>query len=195
MEGVGDIEKRFIIAITGASGIIYAKRLIEDILTRGYTIHFSITKRAIEILKDELGIELSIEDKDGIKRFFAQKSNLFIYHHHLDLSSPIASGSFYVDGMVVIPCSMGALGRIAHGVSTNLIERAADVILKEGRKLILVPRETPLNRIHLENMLSLIEAGATILPASPAFYQRPKTLQDIVDFIVKRILQQLGVCT
>jgi len=116
-----------------------------------------------------------------------------IYHHHADFSSGIASGSFRTAGMVVIPCSMSTLGSIAHGITTNLITRAADVHLKERRKLILVPRETPLSLIHLENMIQVTRAGAVVLPAMPGWYHRPRSLDDLIGFLVSRICDQLGI--
>jgi 4-hydroxy-3-polyprenylbenzoate decarboxylase len=125
--------------------------------------------------------------------FGAGTSGKLIYHHHADFRAGIASGSFVTGGMVVCPCSMSTLGAIAHGITTNLVTRAADVHLKERRKLILVPRETPLSLIHLENMTAVTRAGAVVMPAMPGWYHRPKSLEDLVDFLVGRICDQLGL--
>jgi 4-hydroxy-3-polyprenylbenzoate decarboxylase len=182
---------RYVVAITGASGVIYGKRLLEILNKKGYVIHFSLTEHAINIIEKELAVKLDINDVVTIKNFFAGNNPNFIYHRFLDFDVPIASGSYKTDGMVIVPCSMGTLGRIASGVSTNLIERAADVTLKERRKLIVVPRETPLDTIHLENMDRLATAGAIILPACPGFYNNPKDINDLVNFIVERILAHL----
>ena len=173
--------KRFVIAITGASGVRYAKRLF-DVLQPQAEIHVIVSERGGELLKLEL---------DLTAKYFA-KENVTVYKNS-KINASIASGSFAVDAMVVVPASMGTIGRIAAGTSQSLIERAADVVLKERNKLILVPRETPFNQIHLKNMLTLDQAGALILPANPAFYQHPQTVGDLVDFVVARILNQLGV--
>lgn len=173
--------KRFIIAITGASGVCYAKRLF-DVLQPKAELHVIISERGGELLNLELNLT---------SKYFA-KENVTVYKN-TKINASIASGSFRVDGMVVVPASMGTLGRIAAGTSGSLIERAADVVLKERNPLILVPRETPFNHIHLKNMLTLDQAGALILPANPGFYQNPQSVDDLVDFIVGRILNQLGV--
>ncbi len=174
--------KKIIIAITGASGAVYAKHLFDSLHKKGIELHIIISENAKGILKDETGIG---ED-------YFKKKNVSIYENS-NLNVRIASGSFRFDGMVIIPASMGTLGRIANGYSNNLISRVADVALKERRKLIIVPRETPLNDIHLNNMLTLSRAGAVILPASPAFYHKPKGIDDIAKFITARILNQLDI--
>jgi len=180
---MGDgLKKRIIIAITGASGAVYAKHLFDFLYKNGAELHLIITENAKGILKDEIGIG---------ENYF-KKKNVSIYENS-NLNVGIASGSFRFDGMVVIPASMGTLGRIANGYSNNLISRVADVALKERRKLIIVPRETPLNDIHINNMLTLSRAGAVILPASPAFYHKPKSIDDIAKFITARILNQLDI--
>ncbi|TDJ62293.1 MAG: UbiX family flavin prenyltransferase [Nitrospina sp.] len=173
--------KRFVIAITGASGVCYAKRLF-DVLQPQAELHVIISERGGELLKLEL---------DLTSKYFARE-NVTVYKNS-KINASIASGSFAVDAMVVVPASMGTIGRIAAGTSQSLIERAADVALKERNPLILVPRETPFNQIHLKNMLTLDQAGALILPANPAFYQNPQSVDDLVDFVVARILNQLGV--
>jgi len=176
------LTKKIIIAITGASGAVYAKHLFDFLYKRGAELHLIITENAEIILKDETRIG---------KNYF-KKKNVSIYENS-NFNVRIASGSFRFDGMVVIPASMGTLGRIANGYSNNLISRVADVALKERRKLIIVPRETPLNDIHINNMLTLSRAGAVILPASPAFYHKPKSIDDIAKFITARILNQLDI--
>ena len=172
--------KRLILAITGASGVCYAKRLF-DVLKDRSELHVVISERGIELLKLELSLKTSYFSGDNVTLYKNSKIN-----------TCIASGSFHTDGMV-IPASMGTVGRIASGVSTTMVERAADVILKEKRKLIIVPRETPFSTIHLKNLLALDQAGAHILPASPGFYSGQKTFEDLVDFVVARILDQLNI--
>lgn len=173
--------KRFVLAITGASGACYAKRLFDYLQTRA-EMHVIASDRGRELLKIELDLSLS---------YFA-KENVTVYKN-THINTPIASGSFHTDGMVVVPASMGTLGRIAAGVSSNLIERVADVVLKERNKLIVVPRESPLSTIHLRTLMTLDQAGAIVLPASPGFYNQPQSVESLVDFVVARILKQLGV--
>ena len=170
------------IAITGASGVIYGKRLLEELHNREIETHLVISQAAKKIIKHELGTsEKSLE-------------KLANHVHEIDdWSVPIVSGSFKTDGMVIVPCSMKTLAGIAHGFAENVVLRAADVMLKEKRKLILVPRETPLNSIHLKNMLDLAKQGAHIVPAMPAYYHQPQTVGDLVDFVVGRILDLLDV--
>jgi len=173
--------KRLILAITGASGACYAKRLF-DVLKDRSELHVVISDRGIELLKLELDLKTSYFSGENVTLYKNSKIN-----------TCIASGSFHTDGMVIVPASMGTVGRIVSGVSTTMVERAADVILKEKRKLIIVPRETPFSTIHLKNLLTLDQAGAHILPASPGFYSGQKTFEDLVDFVVARILDQLNI--
>ena len=174
---------RIIIAITGASGAIYGIRLLEILSDRqDIETYLVISPPAEEIIKVETDYDPSYV-KSLATRYF--DSN--------DLTAPIASGSFLFDAMVIIPCSMKTLSAIAHGYSSNLITRAAEVTLKEKRKLILVPRETPLSAIHLENMLKLAKIGVVILPACPGFYHLPKKITDLIDFIVGKVLDQLDI--
>ena len=173
--------KRIVLAITGASGVCYAKRLFDCLKTQA-EIHVIISDRGTELLKLELGLSPAYFSGDQVT-----------LHKTSRMNSSIASGSFNVDVMVVVPASMGTLGRITAGVSGTLIERVADVMLKEKRKLILVPRETPFSTIHLKNLLALDQAGALILPASPGFYQGQNSFESLVDFVVARILDQLGM--
>jgi 4-hydroxy-3-polyprenylbenzoate decarboxylase len=173
--------KRFILAITGASGVAYATRLFACL--RGQAeLHVVVSERGAELLQIELGLKASHFSGEGVT-----------LHKNTRINSAIASGSFRADAMVIVPASMGTLGRIAAGVSETLIERAADVMLKEKRKLIVVPRETPFSTVHLRNLLALDQAGVLVLPASPGFYQSPKTVEDLVDFVVARILDQLDM--
>ncbi len=181
---------RLVVAITGASGAPYAIRFLQQAATLYSEVYVMLTEQAVQVIAVETGRAVSLNkltsesllgaDYPSIR--FADRKNFF---------TPPASGSFRHDGMVIVPCSMGTASRIAAGSSDDLISRAADVCLKERRRLIIVPRETPWNLIHLRNMVTLTEAGATILPAAPAFYHNPKSINDLVDFVVARILQQL----
>ncbi len=186
----------FTVAITGASGAPYALRLLQVLVQNGHSIYLCISGDGLKILNDEAGILLKgseTEIQNAFEHLLDAKEGQLRYFDEDNMYTPIASGSTPVDAMVVIPCSMKALGAIANGLASNLIERAADVTLKERRKLVVVPRETPLSAIHLRNMLALAEAGCHILPAMPGFYHRPKHLQDIVDFVVGRVLDAMGV--
>jgi 4-hydroxy-3-polyprenylbenzoate decarboxylase len=172
------------VAITGASGAIYAQRLLE-VLPQAYErIYLTQSDNASAIMQQELGIN-DIVPVTWRDRFVQLDSS--------DFFAPPASGSHDYDGLVIIPCSMGVVGRIASGVSNDLVTRAADVCLKERRKLVLVVRETPLSLIHLRNLTALAEAGAIVLPAAPAFYQNPNTISDLADFIVDRVLRALDL--
>lgn len=196
------------LALTGASGAVYGLRLGRELLREGATVNFLITSAGFLVLREECGLRWE-GDADRVKaclseHFFGDGSDLkgegptsgtVRYYAEDDFRSPLASGSAAADAMVVCPCSMGTLSRIACGNSGNLIERAADVMLKERRPLVLVPRETPLNEIHLENMLKLARTGARIVPPMPAFYHRPETMDDLVDFVVGRILGALGIAS
>jgi len=182
---------RVFVAITGASGAIYAARLLERLLATGAEVLLSISPMGRDLLKRESGIEIDLTNFDG--EALVKGGVSLTYYHYQDLWAPPASGSALVEAMAIVPCSMGRLGRMAAGTATDLIDRAADVCLKEGRKLVLVPRETPLSLIHLHNMERLAEAGATILPACPAFYHRPQSIEALVDTVVERILFHLGV--
>lgn len=185
-----------VVALTGASGSVYGVRLLHVLLAAGRTVHLVISPAAVEVLKEERSAVLDLNHFDP-EVLLGPAHGLDIaqlhYHHFRDFQAGIASGSFLTGGMVVCPCSMGTVAAIAHGISENLIHRAADVHLKERRKLILVPRETPLGIIPLRNLTTAAEAGAVILPAMPAFYTRPQSVDDLVNFIVGRICDQLGV--
>ena len=181
-----------VLAMTGASGAPFAVRLLEVLCAAGHQVHLTISGSATQVLREELGIDVSVNRFDPAAFGELGPGNV-IYHHHADFSAGIASGSFPTAGMVVAPCSMSTLAAIAHGITGNLITRAADVHLKERRKLILVPRETPLSLVHIENMAAVTRAGAVVLPAMPGWYHRPTTLDDLIDFVVGRICDQLGV--
>ncbi|RXJ03943.1 UbiX family flavin prenyltransferase [Anaerobacillus alkaliphilus] len=185
-------EKIFTVGITGASGAIYGVRLVQELLKTDYKVHLIITEAGWQVFKEELLFETSDREKLLNELFINSKGNLH-YHTLRDFTAPIASGSYRNEGMVIIPCSMGTLSGIAHGASGNLLERTADVMLKEGRKLLLVPRETPLNQIHLENMLKVSQVGGKIIPAMPGFYQLPKTMDDLINFVVGKVLDNIGV--
>jgi flavin prenyltransferase len=185
------------VAITGASGSIYAHRTLQYLASGGTVkrINLIMSASAQTVARVEMGADLRDADDKRINEWvgLAPGSKLIRLHRLDNLAATPASGSHVQAGMIVVPCSMGTLGAIASGAGTNLIHRAADVTLKEGRKLVLVPRETPLNAIHLENMLRLAHAGARILPASPGFYHRPETIEALVDHLVFRILDQFAV--
>lgn len=185
-------ERPLVLAMTGASGAPYAVRLLQVLTRQGRTVHLTISASAAVVLRQEMGIEVSISRFDP-SVFGDLGLGQVVYHHHADFSAGIASGSFRTGGMVVAPCSMSTLASIAHGITTNLPTRAADVHLKERRPLILVPRETPLSLVHLENMTAVTRAGAIVLPAMPGWYHRPRSLDDLVDFMVARICDHLGV--
>lgn len=188
--------KTVTLALTGASGMGYAMRLLETLLAGGHTVYLVYSQAAQFVARQELDFPLPAKASEArtalIERYRCNPEQLQVFARE-DWTAPIASGSGVTDAMVVCPCTMGALSAIANGASENLIERAADVTIKEGRKLILVPRETPLSPIHLENMLKLSRIGVVMLAANPGFYHRPATVQEVVDFIVARILDQLGV--
>lgn len=212
-----------VLAITGASGAIYAVRLLEVLLAAGRKVHLTISPSAVLVLDKELGLTVHL-DRFDVSQLLppdgelaadsalrsvrsASASNVLdtssvlqdaprgrlFYHHYTDFNAGIASGSFLTGGMVICPCSMGTLASIAGGHSENLVQRAADVHLKERRKLVVVPRETPLGSIQLENMKRLVDAGAVVLPAMPGFYHNPHTIRDLVDFVVGRVLDHLGI--
>jgi len=186
----------YTIAITGASGAPYGMRVLQALIRGGHNVYLTITGDGLHILNDEAGLMLKGSETDiqfALEKHLEAKEGQLRYFDEDNMYAPIASGSAKVDGMVVIPCSMKALSSIANGFASNLIERAADVTIKEKRKLIIVPRETPLSTIHLRNLLALSETGCHIIPAMPAFYHHPKKLQDIIDFIAGRVLDALGV--
>lgn len=184
------------LAITGASGAIYGLRTAEEILKSGARLTLLVTRAGFAVLKEECSLDWhgnQAEIRDMMCGHFNVDPVKLAYHAEDDFYAPIASGSAVAHAMIVAPCSMGSLSRIAGGNSGNLIERCADVMLKEKKPLILVPRETPLNEIHLENMLKLARMHAAIIPAMPAFYHHPRSIDDMVDFVVGRVLDMAGV--
>lgn len=181
--------------MTGASGAVYGVRLLETLLRAGRPVHFTMSPAGAEVLQQEMERRVRLDRfqlADLLGSAVANPGQVH-YHDYRDFRAGIASGSFLTAGMVICPCSMGTVGAIAHGLSQNLIHRAADVHLKERRKLVLVPRETPLHVVQLRNLAICAEAGAVVLPAMPAFYTKPKSLDDIINFVVGRICDQLGV--
>ncbi|MGB6045212.1 MAG: flavin prenyltransferase UbiX [Pirellulales bacterium] len=218
------MKRRLVVGMTGASGAIYAVRLLEVLSAAGIDVHLIITPAAQLVLKQELELSVDLDkfqvsslllgdgmdasdsklnmmrqqagiasEDSNVLAFEVGEPGIVHYHHHEDYMSPIASGSFLTDGMVICPCSSGSLAAIVNSLSANLIQRAAQVHLKEGRKLIVVPRETPLSTLQIDCMKRASEAGATVLPASPGFYHGVKTIQDLVDFVVGRICDQLKI--
>ena len=182
----GQDKKHIVVCVTGASGAVYALELIRWLAGNGYRVHAVASETGEKVFAYETGVNFSA-------RALAGTSGALTVHGNDDLFSPLSSGSHGFDAAVVVPCSMGTLGRIASGSGSKLIERVADVALKEHRRLVVVPRETPLNMLHLENMLKLAAAGAVILPAMPGFYQKPESVADVVRFMVSKILDALDI--
>lgn len=187
--------KSYIVSISGASGSIYGIRLVEELLRSSDNIYLCVSNPALFIMKAETEVDWSgrkESDKEKkIQQYYSSKK--VKYFSEDNLAAPIASGSFLTDGMFVVPCSMKTLSGIANGYANNVTVRASDVVLKEGRKLILAPREMPFNAIHLEHMLKLARLGVKIAPPIPAFYQKPKDMNDIVNFVIGKILDIAGV--
>ena len=182
----------YCVAITGASGAAYGLRLVSALATSGHRVHVVVSNGGARVLQHEC--DLSINPKSPDPALLApEHADALIPHSIENYGASIASGSYPLSGMAVCPSSMGTLARIAAGTAENLITRAADVCMKERRKLVIVPRDTPLSAIHLENMLRLTNAGAVILPASPGFYWKPQRAEELVDFVAARVLDQLGV--
>lgn len=186
---------KYIVAITGASGAIYGRRMVDVLLSLNQQVILLVSEPAELVIAHELDFKPSKEKEVSFRNWFglSPDDRRLKYINYQDLSVSLASGSFKTAGMIIIPCSMSTLGAIANGITLNAIHRAADVTLKEGRPLILAPRETPLNEIHLRNMLRLKRAGAGIMPLMPAFYHRPQTVDDLVDFMVGKILDLLAI--
>ncbi|MDG1874655.1 MAG: UbiX family flavin prenyltransferase [Mariniblastus sp.] len=191
-------EHPVVVAVTGASGVVYGQRLLEVLLQSNIEVHLTISESVRVVAEHELGLEIDLKNFE-VKQLLtscslpSEATSKLTYHHCKDFMTPIASGSFKTRGMVVCPCSGGTLSGIATAASRNLIQRAADVHLKERRPLVLVPREAPLSLIQIENMKIACAAGATILPASPGFYHEANSVKDLVDFVVARIVDQLGI--
>jgi 4-hydroxy-3-polyprenylbenzoate decarboxylase len=188
-------KRRITVGVTGASGSIYAQRLLQWLERSGEVgrIDLVITQAGVRVMNEELGINVAGTDRRVARELLGDDSEKLIIHSANDIGASIASGSYLSDGMVILPCSMGTLGAIASGVTRDLVHRAADVVLKEKRLLIIVPRETPLNEIHLENMLKLARMGVRIVPAMPSFYHFPKSIDDLIDHFCHRLLDHLGI--
>jgi len=189
-------KKTITVALTGASGMLYGIRLLEILLQQGHQVYLLYSQAAQIVAQQEMALMLSTRPKETeafLNNYFSIEPGLLRVFGREEWFAPVASGSNPADAMVICPCTMGTLSAVAAGLGQKLIERAADVMLKEQRKLILVARETPFSTIHLENMLKLARSGAVILPANPGFYHQPENIQDIIDFIVARVLDQLGV--
>lgn len=189
------VSKQIVVAITGASGSVYGLRLVEQLLASSCRVTLLLSEAGLEVLRYETGLDWSgdaAQLRQRMREHFAAGEAL--QHYAVgDLFAPAASGSAAPDAVVIAPCSMGTAGRVAAGIAGNLIERVADVALKERRELLLVPRETPFSQIHLENLLRLSRAGAHIVPAMPAFYQKPQSVDDLVDFVVGKVLDALRI--
>lgn len=194
----------YVLAITGASGAIYATRLLEVLINTGNDVHLTISESGRQVLIEELDVDVDLNnfqenqllldaDKSNVLSMNSSEPGQIHYHHYRDFMAPIASGSFLTAGMVICPCSGSTLSAVVNAASGNLIQRAADVQLKESRKLVLVPRETPLSTLQLENMRRASEAGAVVLPAMPGWYHGVNSIRDLVDFVVARILDQLQI--
>lgn len=179
---------RYIVGITGASGSIYGVRLVEELIKKDNEVYLIVTNNGKKVLE----YELEIDFEEWIKCINQNRERLILCDTE-DMFSPVASGSFKTDAMIIVPCSMGTLSKISSGIADNLLTRAADVMIKEKRRLILVPRETPLSSIHLKNMLVLSDLNVMILPPMPAFYQKPKTIDEIINSTVGRILASLNI--
>ena len=184
--------ENIIVGITGASGVVYGQRLLQALSDKSYPIHLSVSEAALQVIESELNLTLNL-DKFNISKFIDRENHNITYHHISDIAASISSGTLKSKAMIIAPCSMNTLCSIANGIASNLIQRAASVTLKEGRKLIVMPRETPLTPIHLENMLKLSKAQTCILPAMPGYYYHPKTIEDQVDFMVGKVLDYIGI--
>lgn len=185
----------YVVGISGASGAVYGVRLVQVLSELGYGVSLVISDAARLVIREELGIALgSLNQTHDLEKLFEPPvlERVTLYPNK-DLTAPIASGSFPTQGMVIIPCSTGTLGHLASGATANLMHRAAECTLKEGRRLVIVPREAPLSVIHLENLLKLARAGVRVVPASPGFYSGAQTLRDLVDFVVGKVLDVMGV--
>ncbi|PKN12795.1 MAG: aromatic acid decarboxylase [Deltaproteobacteria bacterium HGW-Deltaproteobacteria-4] len=186
--------KNIVVAICGASGSIYGLRLVEELLKADCRVTLLLTDAGRQVLHYETGLDWPTDievSRELIRSHFA--SYQLRHYANNDLFAPVASGTSAPDALVIVPCSMGTLGRVASGAGSNLIERVADVVLKERRELLIVPRETPLSSIHLRNLLTVAECGAQIIPAMPAFYRQPQTVADLVDFVIGKILDSLRI--
>ncbi len=187
-------EKPLVVAITGASGSVYGLRLVKAVTELGLPITLTISHAASLVMREELGIEINPKDSNCLSKLFTpETSELISYYPEHEMTAPIASGSYPTKGMVVIPTSTTCFAKIANGISESLIERAAECMIKEGRKLVVVPRETPLSAIHLENLLKLSRLGVRVVPAIPAFYSGAQKIEELVDFVIGKVLDQFEI--
>ena len=184
--------ENIIVGITGASGVVYGQRILQALSDKSYSVHLSVSEAALQVIESELNLTLNL-DEFNISKFIDRENHGITYHHISDIAASISSGTLKTRAMIIAPCSMNTLCSIANGIASNLIQRAASVTLKEGRKLVVMPRETPLTPIHLENMLKLSKAQTCILPAMPGYYYHPKTINDQVDFMVGKALDYIGI--
>jgi len=184
---------RIAVAMTGASGAVYGLRVLEELLRdKALDVHLTISPSALKVLAIEHGIKIELNAFDA-KKLGVRGAEKVTYHASDNVAAPLASGSFRLKALAIVPCSMGSVGAIANGISDDLIQRAADVMIKERRKLVVVPRETPFSTIHLENLLKLSQLGAIVAPACPGFYGKPQSISEMVDFVVARVLDHLDV--
>jgi 4-hydroxy-3-polyprenylbenzoate decarboxylase len=187
--------RKVVVGITGASGVVYGVRLINTLAELGNEVNLVVSNSGKDVLENEMDVEYQknpILFRDSMLRLLCHRENIRYYEID-DMKAPIASGSYRTEGMVIIPCTMATAASIAAGTSRNLIERAADVALKEGRQLVIVPREAPLSTIHLKNLLSLSQCGVKIMPAMPGFYNKPSSVDDLIDFVVGKTLDLMGI--
>ena len=186
--------KHLVVALSGASGVCYGVRLLRVLVTQGHRVTLAVSKGGARVLEIEEGIRVDPQAPDPAVLLGPEVPLDGVRALALDdIAAGVCSGTHPVDGMIVCPCSMGTLARIVQGTSSNVLERAADVMFKEGRPLVLVPREAPLSRIHLENLLRAHDAGATIVPASPGFYHRPDSIEGLVDQVITKVLDRVGI--
>ena len=184
----------FIVAVTGASGSLYGIRLVQAVTELGYRITLTISHAAGLVIREELGIEIDVKDSNSLTNLFSPETlSLVSYYPEHEMTAPIASGSYPTRGMVIIPTSTTCFGKIAAGISDGLIERAAECMIKEGRRLVIIPRETPLSAIHLENLLKLARLGVRVVPAIPAFYSGAQKMEELVDFVIGKVLDQFEI--
>ncbi|MBI4372919.1 MAG: UbiX family flavin prenyltransferase [Candidatus Omnitrophica bacterium] len=193
-------QKPLVVAMTGASGSIYGLRFVKAVTELGIPISLTLSHAAGLVLREELGIEIDVSTCDpsgrpyGLEKLFNSETlSLISYYPEHEMTAPIASGSYPTRGMVIIPCSTTSFSKIANGISENLIERAAECMIKEGRRLVIVPRETPLSAIHLENLLKLARVGVRIVPAIPAFYSGAQKIEELIDFVIGKVLDQFEI--
>jgi 4-hydroxy-3-polyprenylbenzoate decarboxylase len=186
------MSRELAVAITGASGAVYGLTLIRALAAAGHRVHVIVSAGGARVLRHECGLSLNPKAPEPTA-IAPEHADRLVPHAVENYGASIASGSYPLAGLAVCPCSMGTLGRIAAGTGENLVTRAADVCLKERRPLVVVPREAPLSAIHLENMLRLVRAGASVVPAAPGFYQDPRTVDDLIRFVVARVMEQLGL--